>query len=149
LEIGRGDVLGTALMLAPFYKQTVGDATVHCENQDAIVSLDPAAVVVVGDIQPVMQATHRQACAFARRSGLRAAPVRLSRRRRGQGLALACKKFDASILSDEASATGLPNFVGAFLGMACQDLAGTFSPAEFDSFEYRERGHSADLLSVS
>lgn len=47
--------------------------------------------------------------------------------------------FDASILSDEASAPGLPNFTGAFVGMACQDLAGTARPADFDWFEYRER----------
>ncbi|HVU32994.1 MAG TPA: glycoside hydrolase family 43 protein [Opitutaceae bacterium] len=47
--------------------------------------------------------------------------------------------FDASILSDEATAPGLPNFTGAFVGMACQDLAGTARPADFDWFEYRER----------
>ena len=47
--------------------------------------------------------------------------------------------FDASILSDEATAPGLPNFTGAFVGMACQDLAGTARPADFDYFEYRER----------
>jgi xylan 1,4-beta-xylosidase len=47
--------------------------------------------------------------------------------------------FDASILSDEATAPGLPNFTGAFVGMACQDLAGTAMPADFDWFEYRER----------
>jgi xylan 1,4-beta-xylosidase len=47
--------------------------------------------------------------------------------------------FDASILSDEASAPGLANFTGAFVGMACQDLAGTAMPADFDWFEYRER----------
>ena len=35
------------------------------------------------------------------------------------------QSFDASILSDEASAPGLPNFTGAFVGMACQDIAGT------------------------
>ena len=35
------------------------------------------------------------------------------------------QSFDASILSDEATAPGLPNFTGAFVGMACQDLAGT------------------------
>jgi len=57
LEIGRGVVLGTALMLAPFHKQTVGDATEHSENEDAFVALDPAAIVIVGDIQPLMQAT--------------------------------------------------------------------------------------------
>ena len=52
--------------------------------------------------------------------------------------------FDASILSDEASAPGLPNFTGAFVGMACQDLAGTARPADFDWFEYRERDYVAD-----
>jgi xylan 1,4-beta-xylosidase len=52
--------------------------------------------------------------------------------------------LDASILSDEASAPGLPNFTGAFVGMACQDLAGTACPADFDWFEYRERGFLAD-----
>ena len=33
--------------------------------------------------------------------------------------------FDASILSDEAQMPGTPNFTGAFVGMACQDMAGT------------------------
>ena len=47
--------------------------------------------------------------------------------------------FDASILSDEASAPGLPNFTGAFVGMACQDLSGTARHADFDYFEYVER----------
>ena len=47
--------------------------------------------------------------------------------------------FDASILSDEATAPGLANFTGAFVGMACQDLAGTSKPADFDFFEYSER----------
>jgi xylan 1,4-beta-xylosidase len=49
--------------------------------------------------------------------------------------------FDASVLSDEASPPGLPNFTGAFVGMACQDLAGTARPADFDYFEYRERDY--------
>jgi len=47
--------------------------------------------------------------------------------------------FDASILSDEATAPGLPNFTGAFVGMCCQDLAGTAMPADFDYFEYADR----------
>jgi len=55
------------------------------------------------------------------------------------------QQFDASILSDEASAPGLPNFTGAFVGMACQDLAGTAMPADFDWFEYREREYVADV----
>jgi xylan 1,4-beta-xylosidase len=54
------------------------------------------------------------------------------------------QQFDASILSDEASAPGLPNFTGAFVGMACQDMAGTARPADFDWFEYRERDYFAD-----
>jgi xylan 1,4-beta-xylosidase len=49
------------------------------------------------------------------------------------------QQFDASILSDEASAPGFPNFTGAFVGMACQDLAGTRRPADFDFFVYQER----------
>jgi xylan 1,4-beta-xylosidase len=49
------------------------------------------------------------------------------------------QQFDASILSDEATAPGLSSFTGAFVGMACQDLAGTAKPADFDFFEYRER----------
>ena len=32
------------------------------------------------------------------------------------------ENFDASILSDEANLPGSPNFPGAFLGMACQDM---------------------------
>jgi len=55
------------------------------------------------------------------------------------------QQFDASILSDEASAPGLPNFTGAFVGMACQDLAGTALHADFDWFEYREREYVADV----
>jgi len=47
--------------------------------------------------------------------------------------------FDASILSDEASGPGLPNFTGAFVGMACQDMSGSRCPADFDWFEYVER----------
>jgi xylan 1,4-beta-xylosidase len=55
------------------------------------------------------------------------------------------QQFDASILSDEASAPGLPNFTGAFVGMACQDLAGTAMPADFDWFEYRDRDYVPDV----
>ena len=55
------------------------------------------------------------------------------------------QQFDASILSDEATAPGLPNFTGAFVGLACQDLAGTALLADFDWFEYREREYSPSL----
>jgi xylan 1,4-beta-xylosidase len=47
--------------------------------------------------------------------------------------------FDASILSDEATAPGAPNFTGAFVGVACQDVSGSALPADFAWFEYRER----------
>jgi xylan 1,4-beta-xylosidase len=49
------------------------------------------------------------------------------------------QQFDASILSDEASAPGQASFTGAFVGMACQDMSGASSPADFDFFEYQER----------
>lgn len=55
--------------------------------------------------------------------------------------------LDASILSDEAAAPGTPNFTGAFVGVCCQDLAGTRHPADFDYFEYRERSYRADPFS--
>ncbi len=55
------------------------------------------------------------------------------------------EQFDASILSDEAGPPGPPNFTGAFVGIGCQDLAGTEHPADFDFFAYRERGFRADL----
>ena len=51
------------------------------------------------------------------------------------------EQFDASILSDEATHPGAPNFTGAFVGMACQDLSGAGRPADFDFFEYRERDY--------
>ena len=52
--------------------------------------------------------------------------------------------FDASVLSDEAGPPFAPNFTGAFVGMCCQDLAGTRCPADFDYFEYRERDYRPD-----
>jgi xylan 1,4-beta-xylosidase len=52
--------------------------------------------------------------------------------------------FDASILSDEATAPGAPNFTGAFVGVACQDTSGTARHADFDCFEYRERAYVKD-----
>ena len=57
--------------------------------------------------------------------------------------------FDASILSDEATAPGAPNFTGAFLGMACQDISGSGRPADFDYFEYRERPFQANPFVVA
>lgn len=56
------------------------------------------------------------------------------------------QQFDASILSDEATVPGFPSFTGAFVGMSCQDLAGTRHPADFDYFEYQEREFVVDAL---
>ena len=49
--------------------------------------------------------------------------------------------FDASIVSDEAGPPTLPNFTGAFVGVCCQDGAGSARPADFDYFEYLARDH--------
>ena len=65
--------------------------------------------------------------------------LRFAYRPAGQEWQWLPEQFDASILSDEAAAPGTPNFTGAFVGMCCQDLAGTCHPADFDYFEYRER----------
>ncbi len=51
------------------------------------------------------------------------------------------QQFDASILSDEATAPGLSSFTGAFVGVACQDMAGTAKHADFDFFAYEERAY--------
>jgi xylan 1,4-beta-xylosidase len=59
------------------------------------------------------------------------------------------QQFDASILSDEACFPGTSNFTGAFVGMACQDLAGTARPADYDFFEYRELSYRANPFSAS
>jgi xylan 1,4-beta-xylosidase len=52
--------------------------------------------------------------------------------------------FDASILSDEAASPATANFTGCFVGMCCQDMAGTAHPADFAWFEYVERDFLAD-----
>ena len=53
--------------------------------------------------------------------------------------------FDASILSDEATAPGQPNFTGAFVGMCCHDSSGQCRPADFDYFEYVERDYQRHI----
>lgn len=49
--------------------------------------------------------------------------------------------FDASLLSDEATLFGLPNFTGTFVGMACHDLSGAGLAADFRYFSYTETHH--------
>jgi xylan 1,4-beta-xylosidase len=53
--------------------------------------------------------------------------------------------FDASVLSDEATAAGQPNFTGAFIGMGCHDTSGSGRHADFAWFEYRERPYRAQV----
>ncbi|MES2174936.1 MAG: glycoside hydrolase family 43 protein [Pseudomonadota bacterium] len=45
-------------------------------------------------------------------------------------------RLDATILSDEVTCPGLPNFTGTFVGMACQDASGMATPADFAWFLY-------------
>jgi xylan 1,4-beta-xylosidase len=59
------------------------------------------------------------------------------------------QQFDASILSDEASAPGQANFTGAFVGVACQDMSGASKHADFDFFEYHERTFRVNPCSAS
>jgi xylan 1,4-beta-xylosidase len=58
------------------------------------------------------------------------------------------QQFDASILSDEAISPGQCSFTGAFVGMTCQDMAGTMKHADFDYFEYKERDYLANPFSA-
>ena len=51
--------------------------------------------------------------------------------------------FDASVVSDEAGPPTLPSFTGAFVGVCCQDGAGTGRAADFDYFEYRAQSVSS------
>ncbi len=54
------------------------------------------------------------------------------------------EQFDASVLSDECTAPGQPNFTGAFVGMACEDMSGSRRPADFREFEYLERDYRVE-----
>ena len=55
LEIGRGQVLGTGLVLSPFHKQAIGQASIHSQNQHGFWVLHPATIIVVGDVQSLME----------------------------------------------------------------------------------------------
>jgi xylan 1,4-beta-xylosidase len=47
-------------------------------------------------------------------------------------------ELDYSVLSDEVGKGEGASFTGAFVGMCCQDIAGTALPADFGYFEYSE-----------
>jgi hypothetical protein len=56
LEGGGGDVVWSRLMSAPFHKEAVGDATKHTQNPHAVIALDSAPIIIIGDIQTLVQA---------------------------------------------------------------------------------------------
>ena len=56
LELGGGDALGALLVAAPLDKEADGEAAEHAQHPDAIVTLDATTVVIVGDIQPLVEA---------------------------------------------------------------------------------------------
>ena len=55
LKVGGGDVIWARLMGAPLHKEAIGDAAKHSQDPDAIITLNPAPVIVVGNIQALMQ----------------------------------------------------------------------------------------------
>ena len=56
LKIGRSNVIGPALSGSPFHEEAVGDSAKHAKHPHPIVTLDAAAVVIVGDVQTLVQA---------------------------------------------------------------------------------------------
>ena len=56
LEGGGGDVVWTTLLGAPLDKEAVGDAAEHSQDPYSIIALHPAAVIVAGDVQTLVQA---------------------------------------------------------------------------------------------
>ena len=57
LEIRCGDMLWAPLLLSPAHKQAVGQAPVHAQDEHGFGILNPASVVIVGNIQPLMEPT--------------------------------------------------------------------------------------------
>jgi hypothetical protein len=56
LKVGCGDAVWTTLMLSPFHEEAVGNPPKHPQDEDAFVALNTAAIVVVGNIQPLVKA---------------------------------------------------------------------------------------------
>lgn len=55
LKIGGGEMLWVRLMLAPFHEETVGQASKHSDHEHGLGVLDPTAIVVIGNIEPLME----------------------------------------------------------------------------------------------
>jgi len=56
LEIGGGLVMGLGELGSPFHKETVGQPTHEGKDEHDIGMTDPAAIVVVGDVQTLVKA---------------------------------------------------------------------------------------------
>src|SRR5437667_11919125 len=48
-------MMGPSLSGAPFHEETVGDSAKHAKYPHPVVTLNPAAVVIVGDVQTLVQ----------------------------------------------------------------------------------------------
>jgi hypothetical protein len=55
LEIGGGDMVWASLVSTPLDEEAIAQAKHHSENQHGIVVAHPAAVIVMGDIQALVQ----------------------------------------------------------------------------------------------
>ena len=56
LEIGGGYVVWARPRGSPFHKQAVGNPAEHAQDPHPVVALNPAAVVVIGNVQALMEA---------------------------------------------------------------------------------------------
>ena len=56
LKVGCGDPVWTRLTLSPFHEEAVGNAAKHPQYEYALVTLNATAIVVVGNIQPLVKA---------------------------------------------------------------------------------------------
>ena len=56
LEVGGSYVIGTALVSTPFHVEAVSDAPEDAHDPHSFLALNPAAIIVVGDIQSQVEA---------------------------------------------------------------------------------------------
>ena len=70
LEIGCGDMVWASLISTPLHEEAIAQAQHYCENQHSVVVAHPAAVVVVGDVQALMQTVLMPQASQFRRTSL-------------------------------------------------------------------------------
>ena len=56
LEVSGGLLVGLGELVSPFHKETVGQPTHEGKDEHDIGMADPRAIVVVGDVQPLVKA---------------------------------------------------------------------------------------------